>query len=183
MNLTIFGYFDEVQNRYSERYQFVEMLLLSSMGFLISFTLGHPQLLVGAVVNAFLIRSALSLKSHKVLPIIFTPALGALARGILFGPFTVFLVYLLPFIWAGNLILVCFFKMKIRNKYNYLATLLAGSLAKAGFLYGAAFVLYSTSVIPSVFLTAMGSIQLTTAILGGVLVYSELKAEEFFVRR
>ncbi|MBM3309224.1 MAG: hypothetical protein FJY77_03130 [Candidatus Altiarchaeales archaeon] len=175
MGLFKSGFLDEVYYEYSERHQFVEMLLLAFLGFLIPFVFGHPQLLVGALVNAFLIRSALSLKSFKAIPIIFTPTLGVLARGILFGPFTVFIVYMMPFIWVGNYIIVQAFKVKLKHRLNYGLTLLAGSLLKAGFLYTTAFVFYSLGFIPQVFLTAMGVMQFTTAILGGVLVYLLLR--------
>lgn len=153
--------------------QYFEMILYSVVCFSLPLLIGHPQIIVGVVVNALLITSALNFKGYKLLPVIIVPALGALSRGILFGPFTIFLIYLIPFIWLGNAILVFTFKwFKLHLKQNYWATLLIGSAAKAGFLFLAAFILFKLNIIPVIFLTAMGTIQLTTAILGGIAAYS-----------
>lgn len=178
--LNRFDCLNEIYYKYSQRYQFVEMAALGFLGFLIPFIFGHPQILIGIFVNALIIRSALSLQSYKTLPIIFTPSLGALARGMIFGPYSVFLIYMIPFIWIGNLILIYAFKMKIKNKHNYFAVLAAGSIAKAGFLYAVAFTMYSVSIIPAIFLSAMGIMQLITAVFGGIVVYLELRAERYF---
>ena len=63
------------------------------------------------------ITSSLNLKGWKLVPVILAPALGALSRGLLFGPMTIYLIYLLPFIWIGNTILVFTFKqLKLNNK-------------------------------------------------------------------
>ncbi len=174
-NLNLFGCADEVYYKHTPEYQFMEMMALGFLGFMIPLTIGHPQLLVGAAVNAFIIRAALSLPQNKALPVILTPSLGALARGILFGPYTVLLVYMIPFIWAGNYILMYAFKIKVKNNVNYFATLIAGSLAKAGLIYAAAFMLYSLKLIPAIMLPAMGLMQLATALTGGAIVYAGVK--------
>jgi hypothetical protein len=159
---------------YAARYQFVEMFALSALGFLIPFAFGHPQLLVGILVNAFIIRAASTLPINKALPIVFTPTIGVLARGLLFGPFTVYILLLTPFIWAGNYLLLWAFT----QKRNFPLTLGAASIAKAGLLYGSAFILYTAGLIPAIMLPAMGILQLTTALAGGILAYGELKAEK-----
>lgn len=173
-------YLDKSYYDYSEKHQMLEMAALGLLGFMLPFAVGHPQIVVGVLVNALIIRAALSLPSYKTLPVIVAPAVGAIAQGALFGPLNVFLVYLMPFIWVGNYILLYAFKMKIAHGYNYFLTLLAGAGAKAAFLFSAAYVLYSASVIPAAFLASMGMMQFTTAILGGLLVYAQVKAEKFF---
>ena len=177
----LFQNVDAVYYEHPRRHQHAEMLALGFAGFLLPMLLGHPQLLVGVAVNAFIIRAALALPQNKALPVLLTPSLGALARGLLFGPFTVFLIYLIPFIWAGNYILFLAFKTKLAGNLNYGLALAGGSLAKAGFLYLTAYALYSAHIIPAIFLTAMGAIQLTTALLGGIVVYLQLKAEKRFI--
>jgi len=152
--------------------QYFEMFLYTTVSFLLPVFVGHPQLLVGIIINTLLITSALNLKGYKLLPVIIAPALGALSRGVLFGPFTIYLLYLIPFIWIGNTILVFSFKyFRLHKNKNYFLTLIIGSLLKSGFLFGAAFVLYKLSIIPVIFLTAMGTIQLTTAFFGGIAAY------------
>lgn len=148
------------------------------VGFLVPFTLGHPQLLVGAVVNATLVLTALEINSlRRLLPLLFAPSLGVLARGLIFGPFTPFLAIMLPFIWVGNAILVLGIRKlhKERGK-NYWISLGASSVAKSGFLFSAAFALVSLSVLPEMFLTTMGAVQLLTAVSGGIAAFALHKA-------
>ena len=42
---------------------------------------------------------------------------------------------------------------------------------KSLFLFGAAFILYSLNIVPVIFLTAMGIMQLITAVSGGIAAY------------
>ncbi|GAG05269.1 unnamed protein product, partial [marine sediment metagenome] len=143
------------------------MVLYTIVAFFLPFFVGHPQIVVGVLVNTLLITSALNVKGYKLLPVIIAPALGALSRGILFGPFTVFLLYMIPFIWVGNSILVFAFKwLNFDKKINYWITLLIGSITKALFLFAIAYLLVSMKVLPALFLTAMGIFQFYTAVLG-----------------
>jgi len=156
----------------SHVYENVEMVVYSLVCFFTPFFIGHPQIFVGIVVNAALITAALNLKGYRILPVIILPSLGALSRGILFGPLSKFLVYFIPFIWIGNAILVFSFKhFKLEKKYNYWLTLVAGVLLKSGFLFLSALALYKLGVVPVMFLTAMGIIQITTALGGGVAAF------------
>jgi hypothetical protein len=152
--------------------QYVEMLIYTTVSFFLPIILGHQQLVVGIAVNCLLITAALNLKGYKLLPVILAPSLGALSAGLIFGPFTIFLFYMIPFIWIGNSILVFSFKhFKLQLKKNYLMTLIIGAGAKSLFLFGCAFILFELGIIPVMFLTAMGIIQLITALGGGVAAY------------
>jgi len=165
----------------SNSYQYFEMILYTMVCFFLPLFIGHPQILVGIIVNSLLIVAALNLKGYKLLPVIIAPALGVLGRGALFGPFTVYLLYMIPFIWIGNTILVYSFKwLRLRLKKNYFLTLLLGSLFKSGFLFLSALVLYSLGIVPVVFLTAMGIIQLITAFSGGVIAYGFQEVKKKF---
>ena len=156
----------------SNSYQYFEMVVYVAAGFFIPFFIGHPQIAVGIIVNAMLITSALNLKGWKIAPIIILPSLAMLSRGLLFGPFTIYLLYLVPFIWIGNFILVISFKyFKLRLKRNYWLTLVLGSLFKSGFLFLSVFVLYLLGLIPVIFLAAMGLMQVVTAVFGGITAY------------
>lgn len=152
------------------RQELFEIMLYTVVSFFLPFFVGHPQIVVGVLVNSLLITSALNVKGAKLLPVIIAPTLGALSRGVLFGPFTVFLLYMIPFIWVGNSILVFAFKwLNLDKKVNKWVTLVIGSAVKAGFLFGIAYLLVSLNVLPIMFLTAMGLFQWYTAILGGIL--------------
>jgi hypothetical protein len=152
--------------------EYFEMIVYSAVCFFLPLMIGHPQIVVGVVVNAMLITAALNLKGYKLWPVILLPALGALSRGVLFGPFTIFLVYMIPFIWIGNAILVYTFKiMKLEMKKNYIFTLVVGALLKAGFLFLIALTLFKLGIIPVIFLAAMGLFQLWTALAGGLVAF------------
>ncbi len=85
------------------------------------------QLVVGIAVNFLLASSALFLTFRKTLPVILIPSLAALASGFVFGGFSVFLAYLVPFIWLGNAAYVYAIKaLKVVSGINYGVTVLAG---------------------------------------------------------
>ncbi|HHQ44852.1 MAG TPA: hypothetical protein ENN13_01790 [Candidatus Altiarchaeales archaeon] len=151
----------------------LELIAYSMLALLVPFAFGHPQMLVGALVNAALILAALNLKNQKLLPIILLPSVGVLARGLIFGPFTLFLVYMMPFIWCGNTILVYSFKkLGLENGVGRFRTLIAGALAKTLFLFTSAFILHSAGILPKIFLTTMGVLQLATALIGGIIAFT-----------
>jgi hypothetical protein len=156
----------EVANEFLQ--ENLEVLIYSSICFFLPLFLGHPQFLVGTIVNSALVLAALRLKTKQLLPVIIMPALGALSRGVLFGPFTIYLIYMIPFIWIGNSILVYFVK-RINKKIHSLAT---GAFLKSIFLFSTAFALVQLGIIPTPFLIAMGPVQFLTAISGGILALS-----------
>lgn len=159
----------------------IQMVVLSMIGFFLPFVLGHPQVLVGVIVNAMLIVGATYLKGHKLLPLILLPSIGVLTAGVLFGTYTVFLLYLIPFIWIGNALYVYVYKhvnIKKHGLKNNLLGIGTASILKAGFLFGATFLLVQFAIVPSIFLTAMGVLQLTTALIGGVVAVGIVKTRE-----
>ncbi len=169
---------DYVLNNFN---QYLEMVVYTAVCFFVPLLMGHPQIVVGVLVNTMLIVSALNLKGYKLLPVIIVPSLGVLSRGLIFGPFTIFLIYMIPFIWMGNAILVYAFKwLKLYLKWNYFLTLGAGALVKSGFLFLSAFVLYKIGLVPVMFLTAMGVIQLITALIGGIAAFGFQKIKKEF---
>ncbi|MCX6710704.1 MAG: hypothetical protein NTZ02_01280, partial [Candidatus Woesearchaeota archaeon] len=93
----------EIGSRFAE---VSEIILITAASFLIPFLIGHPQLIVGIAVNVLLIESALHIRDYKLAAPIILPSIAALLRGALFGGFTMYLVFMLPFIWVGNSILV-----------------------------------------------------------------------------
>lgn len=144
--------------------------------FAIPFFLPATQLFTGTIVNAILILGAILLKGNRPYYIVFLPSLATVASGLLFGPLSFFLFFLMPFIWIGNAILVFSFRsLYVAKKANYLATLIAGSIAKTALLFLAASALLSLSIIPALIANAMGLLQLITALLGGILAYVALK--------
>lgn len=147
----------------------IEMVTYTVICFLLPFVLGHPQLLVGSVVNCVLVLAALNIRGWKLVPIIMFPSIGVLSAGVLFGTASIALLYLMPFIWLGNAILVFGIKeLQLHRKFNPALSLLAAAVAKTVFLFLSAFVLVSFGAIPALFLASMGMLQLQTALIGGV---------------
>ncbi len=159
----------------AEKFKHIEFLFFGFLSFCIPFLLGHPQLLVGTLVNAFIISASLNLDAKRILPLTILPSIGVLFRGILFGPLTLSLVFMLPFIWIGNMILVLALKHLLSRKMNYAISVAAGAGAKALFLFSITYILFQFEVLPSLFLTAMGAVQLATALMGGIVAYLLLK--------
>lgn len=153
--------------------EWVELLIYSAMVFFIPLLLKYPQILVGTVVNTALIISALNLRAKKIIPIIVLPSIAVALGGYLFGGFTYALVYLIPFIWVGNLILVLAMKyLNLFKKINYVVSLTVSSALKSFFLFISALILFYLGVIPAPFLVAMGLIQFVTAFSGGIIAFA-----------
>jgi len=138
----------------------VENMLLS-VGFLFPLLFNSAQIVNGAVVNTVLFLSASRLKGNRLILISILPSIGALANGFLFGKFTIFLVYFLPFIWIGNYLL-----MRLSKTDMLLAV-----AVKTIILFSVAYIFVSFHFVPKIFLTAMGFLQLATALIGGTLAF------------
>jgi hypothetical protein len=154
----------------SNYHELIETVLYSAIAFLVPFLLGHSQIVTGVIVNMALVLAALNLRNEKLLPVIFLPSIGAFARGMIFGPFTMYLAYMIPFIWVGNFLLVYMVKrLSVSGRLNSFISLGAASILKSAFIFAGAFALFSLAVIPQALLVPMGIMQLVTAALGGSL--------------
>ena len=150
----------------------IELVIYSLVCFFVPF-LTHSQFLTGTIVNASLILASLNLRTYKILPIILLPSLGVLSSGLIFGNLTIFLIYMIPFIWISNFLLVLTFKkLYLHKKLNKYLTLFIASLIKSLFLFAAAFTLFNLKLLPVLFLTVMGIFQFYTALSGGILAFS-----------
>lgn len=147
------------------------------LAFSLPVLLPHPQWLTGTIVNALFFLAAPRLTQKQLLPLLLLPSLGAVTQGILFGPQTVFLYYFLPFIWLGNFVLTQAFT---RIKGSYITRVVVAAMAKYLLLTLAVRVYFQASLVPALFLTAMGSLQLITALAGGVIagVYERTRAAD-----
>jgi len=143
-------------------------LLVTS--FLIPFFISGPQLLTGTLVNTLLFLFVSQTNSKKAFSIILLPSIGAVLNGILFGKFTVFLLYFLPFIWVGNYALMYSFKLLLK-KTTFFVSILISSLLKFTILFSVAYFFTATKIVPTIFSQLMGWSQLYTALMGGVLAF------------
>jgi len=143
----------------------IQLVAIYVLAFTIPLFIKQPQLLIGSIINLLLILSVSKYGFKKIIPVLFLPSIASLLNGIIFGIFTPYLLYLIPFIVLANLIFV------LSYKYIHIKYLNVGiaALLKACFLFSAVYILFKTIHLPEMFLTAMGLIQLYTAIIGGGL--------------
>jgi hypothetical protein len=154
------------------------VLLASSvtMSFCVPFLIGTPQVLVGTIVNCLLI-SASGLEGRKLLPFITLPSLAVLSRGLLFGPFTLFLIPMVPLIWAGNALFVYTFRAsRTMKRFGLPIGVGAAASVKTAFLATTSMLMASVGLFPVAMLPSMGPLQLITALLGGGLAAGLLGA-------
>ena len=135
--------------------------------FFLPLLLAGPQLLVWSIVNLLLIAAVRKLSRSKARPLAFIPSIAAVLHGVIFWPFTIFLVYMMPAIWIGNLMLMYIVSHISRQRLG----ILMWSIIKAGLLFFIAFVLVQNSFLPTIFLKAMGILQLATALIGGYILF------------
>ena len=168
-----FVFLEKREHGFAAEREFLHFVGLCFLSFFIPLVVTHPQPLTGVLVNALIVVSALHLEWRRMLPVLVLPSLGAVAAGLLFGPFTIYLLYMAPFIWAGNFILAAAVKYFVFargvGELGFVGAAAAGAALKAAFLFSAAYALFSFGMLPVMFLTAMGVVQLFTALAGGVL--------------
>ena len=143
--------------------------VIYSAAFLIPALFSAPQWVTGTVVNALLFLAAARLPEKDLIPVSVLPSLGAVTHGVLFGPQTIFLYYFLPFIWIGNYTLIKIFCSL--NKTSLPLSITLSSIGKYIVLSAASFIYVRFGIAPPLFATAMGMLQLITAIAGGVFFY------------
>jgi hypothetical protein len=142
--------------------------ILISLSFFIPFLISGPQLLTGTLINYLLIMGTkfVDKKNHLIITIM--PSIAAILNGLVFGKFTMFLIFFLPFIWVGNFIfiklIVC-----LRNHLSISLSIFLGLILKTFILYFSALIYFKFNLIPEVFLTTMGAFQLITGLLGEIL--------------
>lgn len=146
------------------------MLALGLLPFSISLFWGGPQWLVGTIVNFCLYLGVILLPKKYIFPMVILPSIGVLARGLIFGPLTLFLLYFLPFIWLANLIMILIFKRLYDCRKNIWSIFIA-SMAKFLFLTIIAFIYIQFNLVPAAFLQLMGTMQLLTALAGGLITW------------
>jgi len=155
---------NEIKNEWFEIALYATLLVLVPLLF-------HQQLVTGTLVNAILIKAALDYRPIRILLLSLVPSAAAFAGGFLFGPLTPMLLYMMPFIWVGNISLSLIVrKMFIKRRINYALSSIAAAAVKTLILFASAFTLFSLALVPVAFLTAFGILQLFTALGGAAVV-------------
>ena len=174
---------NQVSREFIEKYENIELIFYSFAVFLIPLLIPSPQMLTGTIVNAFLIMAALHFRGWKAVPIVVLPSIAALFSGLLFGPFTVFILFMMPFIWIGNFVLVYLFKyLNLARNMNYWLALGGSAIAKSAVIFGAVLLLINFNIVPAALLTAMGIMQLGTAVAGGIVAFGMRSAYSYLLK-
>jgi hypothetical protein len=126
-----------------------------------------PQIVTGTIVNGLLFLAAKRFSRNERIVMSILSSLGALMHGVLFGPQTMFLLYFLPCIWIGNYLLmhIC---SHLRTTSYGLRVVISSSV-KFLFLFLFAQLFFHLKIVPLLFVSTMGYIQLITALAGGFL--------------
>jgi hypothetical protein len=142
-------------------------LALLTTSFLIPFFVSGPQLLVGILVNMFLFLSIRFFGLKRTVPMLFLPSIGATFNGIVFGVFSKYLLFFLPFIWVANFIMI-----RMYDTYRHVVprgtAICMSAAAKSAFLFVIALVFVRGNIVPPLFIQAMGVVQFVTACIGGI---------------
>ena len=144
----------------------------------------NSQLIVGTIVNAALVVSAINLKGWaKILGVVTMPSISTILSGYVFGTASVYMVYMIPAIWIGNFALIYSYKFLMlgKNKHYFLAGIV-GIIVKVAIIFALFNLINLFGVFPEKLVTtlstAMGMTQLITATLGIIVAFVIYKLEK-----
>lgn len=144
----------------------------------------NSQLIIGTIVNATLVVSAINLKGWaKILGIVTMPSISTILSGYVFGIASVYMVYMIPAIWIGNFALIYSYKFLMlgKNKHYFLAGIV-GIIVKVAIIFALFNLINLFGVFPEKLVenlrNAMGMTQLITATLGVIAAFVIYKLEK-----
>ncbi len=144
----------------------------------------NSQLIVGTIVNAALVTSAINLKGWaKILGVVTMPSISTILSGYVFGTASVYMVYMIPAIWLGNFALIYSYKLLMlgKNKHYFLAGVV-GIVVKVAIIFALFNIINLFGVFPEKLIenlrNAMGLTQLITATLGVIVAFVIYKLEK-----
>ena len=164
-----------------EHNEYLEIALYALVLLFIPLFHSH-QLIVGTIVNALLIKSALNHSMKKMFVLAFLPSLSVISTTLLFGSLTEFILLMVPFIWISNLLIIFVTKKLFTEKTkNYFKSTLIASTAKATFLFCSVLAMFFIGLVPIALIGMFSITQFITAESGSIIVgISKLKKEKKF---
>jgi len=143
----------------------------------------NSQLIIGSIVNTALIMTALNLKGwKKILGVVTMPSIATILGGYVFKTASVYMVYMIPAIWAGNFALVYSFKLiMLAKQKNYFLAGIVGIIVKVAVIFGCFSILKAIGIFPNKLVStlqiAMSSTQAITATIGMIIAFGIYKLE------
>ena len=195
---------NEVVHPLAKKFEIIQWIILSILIFVVpmiipqllsglfgetSWIAAHSQYVVGTIVNTVLITSAINVKGFKqIAGLVTLPSISAIGSGLIFKSASIYTVYMIPAIWAGNFVFVYLYrKLFVSKKVNYILSSIASIIVKVAIIYTFFKVLTLAVNIPSPMLKAlnmsMGMNQAITASIAAVIGYGinkvyRIKAKE-----
>ena len=195
---------NEVVRPLAKKFEIIQWIILSILIFVVpmiipqllsglfgetSWIAAHSQYVVGTIVNTVLITSAINVKGFKqIAGLVTLPSISAIGSGLIFKSASIYTVYMIPAIWAGNFVFVYLYrKLFVSKKVNYILSSIASIIVKVAIIYTFFKVLTLAVNIPSPMLKAlnmsMGMNQAITASIAAVIGYGinkvyRIKAKE-----
>lgn len=184
---------------FSEKVNIIQTMIIGAIAFLVptflaqliqmvfgkqSVIANHSQIIVGSIVNTALIMSAIHIKGwKKIIGIVTMPSISTVLGGYVLGTASVYMVYMIPAIWLGNLALIYFYKLiLLEKKKNYFLAGVLGIIVKVFVIFGFFEILNAFGIFPAKLVTnlqmAMGLTQLITASIGMLIAFTIYKIEK-----
>ncbi len=138
--------------------------------FLIPLVLDGPQIIVGSIVNfALAMLASHKLRARVLVLACILPSLSAIANGIMFGPLTMTIIPMVPFIWAGNAVLVKCIRPGVPRDAPAkvaVAWIATGIAVKFLVVSSGASILVISGVLPAIMLPPFSIVQAITTTIG-----------------
>lgn len=150
------------------------------IAFLVPLVVSGPQVVVGSIVNCFLILSASIFSRKQLVLIAVLPSVGAVINGVVFGSLTPYLLYFLPAIWIGNVLLMMVWQVLVTK--GVVLSFLMSAIMKSVCLSLFALAFVNFRLVPQAFLFAMSAVQFITAIVGGSLASVIIHYQQHYAR-
>lgn len=149
----------------------------------------YQQLVVGTIVNASLILTALYTKGTiKTIAIATLPSISTIVGGLLFATMTKYSQIMIPAIWIGNFAFILLYKVLFVNKkIAYPLSAVIAIVTKVAIIYLGFTIMVNLIAVPEMVKTtlntSMGGTQLITATCGSVLAFIIMLSTKLSVRK
>lgn len=149
----------------------------------------YQQLVVGTIVNASLILTALYTKGTiKTIAIATLPSISTIVGGLLFATMTKYSQIMIPAIWIGNFAFILLYKVLFVNKkIAYPLSAVIAVVTKVAIIYLGFTIMVNLIAVPEMVKTtlntSMGVTQLITATCGSVLAFIIMLSTKLSVRK
>lgn len=157
--------------------------LLKSVFATNSVVVTNSQLIIGSLVNTALIMAAINLKGWpKILGVVTMPSVATILGGYVFKTASVYMAWMIPAIWIGNLALIYSYKLiMLAKQKNYFLAGVVGIVVKVAVIFGVFSILRAVGVFPEKLVSnlqvAMSSTQAITATIGMIISFVIYKVE------